>query len=311
MPTIFVQIASYRDPELVATVDDALQKATYPYNLSFGIVWQGKPGEDGIPLQRLDCCRLLLIDSDRSRGVCWARAKTQTLWDGEPYVLQIDSHMRFVPGWDELLLTLLQQCPSPKPLLTAYPPPYTPPDILHPGEPTRLGACHFNDQGCLSLASALSVRDYDQPQPGMFIAAGFWFAAAAFLQEVPYDPQLYFYGEETNLAVRAWTHGWDIYHPHRIVCHHEYTRPGKPRHWEDHPHWWQLDQIAQQRLRQLLNLEPGADRLGRYGLGRCRQLRDYETFSGVNFRQRTITSMARSGIPHIIGRQAVDFSSGH
>lgn len=297
MPSIFVQIASYRDPELVPTIADAMQKATYPNQLSFGVVWQGKAGVDQLPMNYLQQCRVLMIDSDRARGVGWARAKTQMLWEDEPYTLQIDSHMRFVQGWDELLLAMLHQCPSPKPLLTAYPPAYTPPHILHPGEPTRLAASHFNEQGSLSLVSGSSLRKCSAPQLGMFIAAGFLFAPSQFIQEIPYDPQLYFYGEEINLAVRAWTHGWDIYHPDRIACYHEYTRSGKPRHWEDNPHWWQLDQIAHKRLRQLLGIEPGVLNLGQYGLGVSRSLSAYESFSGVNFRQRTLTDAAKAGIP--------------
>lgn len=297
MSEIFVQIASYRDPELVPTVEDALQKAAHPERLTFGIVWQGKVGLDDLPTQRLAWCRLLLIDSDRSRGVCWARAKTQALWDGEPYTLQIDSHMRFVQGWDDLLLHLLEQCPSPKSVLTAYPPPYTPPALLHPGEPTALGASHFNEQGSLSLASRHSLAAYRQPQLGLFMAAGFWFAPAQFLREVPYDPALYFYGEEINLTVRAWTNGWDIYHPNQIVCYHEYQRAGKPRHWEDRADWWQLDQIAHQRLRQLLGMEPSQGILGRYNLGVQRSLTEYERFSGVNFKQRSLSAAAYQGIP--------------
>jgi hypothetical protein len=297
---IFVQIASYRDDELVATVRDALRKAAQPQNLSFGIVWQGKVGIDPLPIEFLPYCRLLLVDADRSRGVCWARSKAQLLWDGEPYTLQIDSHMRFVQGWDELLLHMLAHCSSPKPLLTAYPPAYTPPDMLHSGEPTRLAASHFTEQGILSLVSGTSLSEYTKPQLGMFIAAGFWFAPSQLLREIPYDPLLYFQGEEINLAVRAWTHGWDIYHPNQITCYHEYTRVGKPRHWEDHHHWWQLDQVAHQRLRWLLEVEPSAVNLDRYGLGQQRNLSSYEQFSGVNFRQRKLTAGAKSGFPCLL-----------
>ncbi|XGV96495.1 MAG: GlcNAc-transferase family protein [Leptolyngbya sp. BL-A-14] len=298
MTHIFVQIASYRDPELTATIRDALQKATYPQQLSFGIVWQGKPGLDPLPIEYLHCCRLLLVDADCSHGVCWARAKTQLLWEREPYTLQIDSHMRFVPGWDELLLRMLMHCPSPKPLLTAYPPPYTPPDTLHPGEPTRLAASHFTEQGILSLASGTSLSYEARPQPGMFMAAGFWFAPSQIIEEIPYDPSIYFQGEEISLAVRAWTHGWDIYHPNQVVCYHEYTRPGKPRHWDDHPHWWQLDQAAHQRLKHLLNIEPSSYiNLDRYGLGIQRSLSLYEQFSGVDFKHQRLTEAAKSGVP--------------
>lgn len=305
MSCIFIQIASYRDSELTATVQDAIQKAAYPQNLSFGIVWQGKLGVDPLPVEYLHYCRLLLVDADHSRGVCWARSKTQALWEGEPYTLQIDSHMRFVHGWDELLLGMLMHCPSPKPLLTAYPPAYTPPDILHTGEPTRLAASHFTEQGILSLVSGTSLRDHIKPQLGMFMAAGFWFASSQILEDIPYDPQIYFQGEEINLAVRAWTHGWDIYYPNQVACYHEYTRPGKPRHWEEHNHWWQLDQTAHQRLRQLLKMDASRHiDLDRYGLGTQRSLSHYEQFSGVDFRHQQLTETAKSGMPRLTHRQS-------
>ena len=297
MSQIFVQIASYRDAELTATVQDAIAKAAQPQNLTFGIVWQGKAGIDPLPIELLHCCRLLLVDADHSRGVCWARSKTQLLWEGEPYTLQIDSHMRFVHGWDELLLHMLAHCSSQKPLLTAYPPAYTPPHTLHAGEPTRLAASHFTEQGILSLASGTSLSDYTKPQLGMFIAAGFWFAPAQLLSDLPYDPLLYFQGEEISLAVRAWTHGWDIYHPNQIACYHEYTRLGKPRHWEEHPHWWQLDQIAHQRLKNLLGMECSEIGCDRYSLGTDRNLNAYEQFSGVDFKSRTLTANAIIGLP--------------
>lgn len=292
---IFVQIASYRDPEITATVRDAMQKAASPQNLSFGIVWQGKADRDPLPLEFLPSCRLLLVDADRSRGVCWARSKTQSLWEGEPYTLQIDSHMRFVEGWDELLLQMLAHCPSSKPVLTAYPPAYTPPDILHPGAPTTLAASHFTEQGILSLVSGVSLEYCTTPQRGLFMAAGFWFAPSHILKDVPYDPLLYFQGEEISLTVRAWTKGWDFYHPNQIACYHEYTRPGKPRHWDDHPHWWQLDQLAHQRLYHLLEIESSHINLDRYGLGTQRSLTAYEQFSGVDFKHQRLTDAARSG----------------
>jgi len=40
MTKIFIQIASYRDPELLPTLNSALCNAKYPENLTFGIVWQ-------------------------------------------------------------------------------------------------------------------------------------------------------------------------------------------------------------------------------------------------------------------------------
>ena len=38
--TIFIQIAAYRDPQLLPTIKDCLEKAKYPKNLRFGIALQ-------------------------------------------------------------------------------------------------------------------------------------------------------------------------------------------------------------------------------------------------------------------------------
>jgi len=38
--TIFVQIASYRDPQLLPTIEDMLEKAEHPENIRIGIAWQ-------------------------------------------------------------------------------------------------------------------------------------------------------------------------------------------------------------------------------------------------------------------------------
>ena len=46
MPKIFVQIASYRDPQLVPTIENMLAQAKKPKNLVFGICRQYHP-EDG------------------------------------------------------------------------------------------------------------------------------------------------------------------------------------------------------------------------------------------------------------------------
>ncbi|WP_049802551.1 GlcNAc-transferase family protein [Gloeothece verrucosa] len=96
MDTIFIQIASYRDRELVPTVLDALAQAAHPERLSFGICWQYQTEEELQyiePLKNLKNCRIDAVSAAQSRGACWARSRTQKLWRGERYTLQIDSHI--------------------------------------------------------------------------------------------------------------------------------------------------------------------------------------------------------------------------
>ena len=45
MNKIFINIASYRDPELIPTVRDAIEKASNKKRLSIGVCWQYGPEE--------------------------------------------------------------------------------------------------------------------------------------------------------------------------------------------------------------------------------------------------------------------------
>src|SRR5262249_47451337 len=151
---IFVQIAAYRDPECQWTVRDLFEKAACPDRVTVGTCWQFVPEQDGhcflIPPPRPRQVRTVRVHAHESGGVCWARHQTQQLWEGEEYTLVIDSHMRFVPGWDVELIEELARCGSPKPMLSCDPPPYTAPDELSP-EPqiTVKRAHHFKPEGVM------------------------------------------------------------------------------------------------------------------------------------------------------------------
>lgn len=63
-----------------------------------------------------------------------------------------------------------------------------------------------------------------EPVPARFYSGHFTFADGIFAEEVQHDPTFYFHGEEITIAVRAYTHGYDSFHPHKILAWHEYTR---------------------------------------------------------------------------------------
>ena len=71
------------------------------------------------------------------------------------------------------------------------------------------------------------------PRFAPYIGAGFVFAHASFLREVPFDPYLpfIFMGEELDFSARMWTAGWDIFCPPRSIVAHAYLRPQKPKFW--------------------------------------------------------------------------------
>ena len=53
--------------------------------------------------------RTAAIPSDQACGPVWARGVAFSLWRGENYLLQIDSHMRFRHGWDRYLICQLEK----------------------------------------------------------------------------------------------------------------------------------------------------------------------------------------------------------
>jgi len=97
MSTIFIQIASFRDPQLNPTLEDMINKSKYPQNLRIGICNQYNV-EDEFNLDNYrndDRFKIIDVLDVDSLGVCWARNQVQQLYDNEEYTLQIDSHMRF------------------------------------------------------------------------------------------------------------------------------------------------------------------------------------------------------------------------
>ena len=292
--TIFVGIACYRDAECRPTVADLFAKAAHPERISVGVVMQTLP-DDAFGFEQART-RFDNIDALDSRGVCWARNRVAVLWRDETYVLQIDSHMRFAPRWDVLLLEQLSRCPSTKPLLTTYPPGYEPPDHLILSDPIFLAAKPFEADGSLPQQGIPRAAESDVPQRTALVAAGYLFGAAAWIHEVPYDPQIYFQGEETTMAVRLWTHGWDFFGPTENLIWHRYGNDGRAVHWSDHSDWHILDAVSKQRVRQLLSMDqPGEHVLAPYGLGSVRSLAQYVAFSGIDFNTRSVAQHARDG----------------
>jgi hypothetical protein len=293
-PEIFVQIAAYRDPELTATVADAIAKAALPDRLTFGICWQHDEGDRIDELLADPRCRVISVYAGRARGPCWARNQQQQLYDGEEYTLQIDSHHRFAEGWDEFLIDTLESLRTgdcPRPVLTSYVPHFEPGAEAGADEQSRVPLLlmfdRFASNGVLFIKPAFIAEHetLDAPIPARFYSGHFCFADGRFSLDVPHDPNLYFHGEEPTMSVRAFTHGYDLFHPHRTVLWHQYTRATASKHWQDDPKWAALNALSFRRQRQLFGLEEGGPLAGvdRYGLGTARTVTDYEAFAGLDF----------------------------
>jgi len=299
--SIFVSIAAYRDPELGPTLEDALRKAKWPDALRFGVCWQHGPDEPAPAAFADGRVRVTATPWRQSRGACWARAQCMAQYDGEDYFLQLDSHHRFAEHWDRILLDQLERTGAARPLLTAYLPAYDP-GLPTPKTdvPTRMRFDRFTAEGVplFRFDAIPDARADGRPIRARFVSAHLLFAAGRFVADVPYDPELYFIGEEISLAARAFTHGYDLFHPGAHVAWHEYTRSQRPKHWDDHAEaagagqpWHQLDTVSLAKVQRLLQ----SPQPGPFSLGTARTLADYEAYAGLIFRRRFASRAARLG----------------
>jgi glycosyltransferase involved in cell wall biosynthesis len=297
--TIFIQIASYRDPELIPTLLDLISKSSFPENLRFGIARQYSDEDrfDNLDSFREDPrFKIINIPYRESRGACWARNLIQQLYNGEDYTLQIDSHMRFEEGWDVICIEMINQLIKDghsKPILTSYVSSYDPKN--DPGgrakSPWRMVFDRFIPEGAVFFLpeSIPSWESLDRPVPARFYSAHFCFTLGIFSKEVKHDPDYYFHGEEISISVRAYTHGYDLFHPHRIIAYHEYTRKGRVKQWDDDKNWGEKNRKSHEKNRILLGMEQSESiDFREYGLGKIRTLRDYEKYAGILFSQRSV-----------------------
>lgn len=301
--TIFISIASYRDPELIKTIRDCINKASDPSKLNFGICWQK---EDDDTLEEFeDAVNVRIIDKHwkESKGACWARHIIQkNLYHGEDYYLQLDSHHRFDQNWDVQLKNLLRfaKTKSIKPIIGGYGTTYWPNnDTELKNEPYRINTFDsFTNDGDI-ISRPVYMHDHAlKTEPlvtARLLSGHFIFSDGLFVQECMYDPNYYFRGEEIVLSARAYTHGYDFYHPTKTIIWHEYLRPKQNKHWTDHNtnNGVNIDaeyrnHVSKERQRKLLRMEPSDIDFKQYGLGTIRSLHDYELFAGLDFNRRLV-----------------------
>ncbi len=303
MAKIFVSIAAYRDPELLPTLENLLENARHPEDLVICIGWQHSKEDKWDTLKKYKKdprFKIIDIDYKESKGVCWARSEIQKLYTDEDYYLQLDSHHRFTKDWDVQLKDLLHylMCKGhEKPLLSAYIPGYFPEKDPENrvNEVWGLNIDRFMPAGAIFLRPHHIDKFQELKEPFLtrFISAHFIFTIGNFVKEVPYDPNLYFHGEESSLAARAYTYGYDLFAPHKVIVWHEYTREGKKRHWDDSQDWKQKDDDSYARFRKLFGMDPGCTpcqrkALAPYGFGPARSLTDFEKYAGLKFSTRQI-----------------------
>ena len=301
---ILIHLPAYREPELIPTIKNALENADNPKNLVFGICRQYHPDDefDNLDEFRKDK-RFKIYDMlyTEAKGLPYARAIiNEKLLTDEDFVLQLDAHHRFAKGWDTTLLTWYADLVKEgyNPIICGYLPYYDPFNDPEKRvmEPWLSEAASFYPHGTIFIrpTGVPNWKNLTKPYPARFLSGHFAFGPNKWAKDVKHDPDIYFSGEEINLSVRSFTHGYDLFHPHRVVIWHATMREERNGKlvWDDQSKrgdnmWWKQQDIGRSKIRQLLQTEDNGFDLTGYDLGTVRTLRDYEKYAGIHFKKKS------------------------
>jgi len=296
MKSIFVSIASYRDPELEHTVKSLFDNSSGLNNIYIGIVCQATKNETPDFSMYKNISMITMHPRD-ARGVGFARAKAMELYRNEDYFLQIDSHSQFTKNWDVSLIDLydLALTKSKKVIISAFPGMY----LLESNKRNFVDVQKNNNMTypCKQKLAKRKNGDWSAErvefedkefsflEESNTILAGFIFSSGKIVKEVPYDPEISFMGEEVCFAARAWTRGYNIYSPKNFLIYHFYGRNGYKKIWKDDNvrpvSWKEIQEISKEKQKNVLcGIEKGI-----YGLGKVRSIKKYESLIGFDFKE--------------------------
>lgn len=300
MSNIFVSIASYMDDQLENTVNNLIENAENPENLTFGLCIQDS--DDKIERYKSiftsDKYKVVYVNFKESKGCCWARSNIQSLITDEKYYFQLDAHHRFVKHWDTKCISMLNTCSeeseSDKVVLSTY---ATPCELkgesmklTHQDLPYKMRCERFYDTRKVRYVPEAITDKLESPQKSYTISAHFIFTTTDWTREIPYDSELYFEGEEDSLSLRSYTNGWKMYYPHEKVCYHYYIRNGAVRHSDNDKSWHKKNDASFKRFYKLLANEIQDE----FGLGSLKTIYEYFDESGVDYSNKVIIKKSPS-----------------
>lgn len=296
MNTILVEIAAYRDDELPKTIASCLANAANAERLRFAIVHQFGPETDGQLTQYHHDDRFTIIERDwrEARGVGEARADCDALYTDEDFYLQIDSHMRFIPQWDARLEQQWQLCGDENAILSSYPPAFRYNDDgserLVLSDPNRLIVHDMFMDAIPTFFGKAIPRALKTPELAVFVAGGLQFGPGKRCEDVPYEREICFIGEEIVHSLRLFTAGYNIFSPLDQPIHHLYIRT---EHQKNAHHFWK-DFLADAQLTPIYHAmnNTSYDKVESYFAGKesitSAQVEAFENFAGFDFATKKV-----------------------
>jgi hypothetical protein len=292
---IYIGLASYRDHDLINTIKSFYNNAACPSRLFFSIVSYEDSAQDTpldlsfIPEEQYSYQR---VDYRLALGACKSRHLANSLLTEEyTYFVQADAHSRLFEMWDEIAIWHYKRCSDKwgeDYLFTKYPPAY---EVKWEGD-VNVGDVYLSSSNYLGKVvpewqTSLWLLTHSELEDSVFgdLSIGFSancvFGSARAMLKIPYDPFLYFSGEEPTLGVRAYVNGVNLVAPPFNFMWTNYNRENgrRKQQWDDDNDWWVLDKYSRNRQADFYS----GKNLGIYGITDLDKYRELQETHGYKF----------------------------
>ena len=291
----------------------ALAKAANPDRIHFAGCYQGDDDVEAEEVARFPNTKVKRFSDEDAPGLCAARYEASLLHEDEEYVMHVDSHMRFAAFWDVCVIDQFSRCPGEKKALSEYNMNYG--DYI--GEPVdsvcfdqmahvggkKVGFSYFQANSYKARFTGKFGFQGPDPRRGAFIGGHFLFGRPEMDIDVPSDPDTYFTADEACVAMRLWTHGYDIWHPGVRSVFHLYGRvevaakldsKAKVERFSNGRESSMRSAGEPARMFKLFTDGLNPD-FARFGLGTERTAEEYYSYAGINYRSRMARKFSLDG----------------
>ena len=300
MASIFVQIASYHDFELGKTILHAIKQSSKKHEIHFGVFNCYYQSND-IYIPKVDNIKIIEKQAPDGIGVGRSRNIANSLYDGQDYYLQCDSHTRFKENWDDFLISEIkryQEAGIKKPLLTTYPGTYRYDDNLEEiiDWGNNVNVTNLSDNIEQFKNTLIPNQRAIDPEGTVFnksVSAGSIFTVGEFAN-TDFNDKIAFWGEEIFIAAKSWTNGFDLVIPSSQQLFHLYYDHNQPLQRNGRRHAWKdfvevfNDMVVESNaeIKRIFEQEV----TGKNALGTERTLEEFGIYSGLNFKTGEITN---------------------
>ena len=252
--SIFIPLNGFDEKEIFTTVESAIENADDPDRLFFGI-YEQRTDNKFTDFSKFDNVKHVKVLTEDLLGTGLARINAYYLNNGEEYCLAVDAHTIFDEGWDTYIVEYFKKLLgyADKPIISYRIPNFSRgknneiiKDNYSFGRSTLGLGLQFNTSYNGIPYHSIIINDViyedsivydnydyinkvhttvDRRVSGVvehhIISGNFLFAKTSFLSECVWDPEIFFYGEEEAISLRAVSRGYRIFVPDLNYFYHK------------------------------------------------------------------------------------------